>query len=214
MTSLPRMNSRKSRAALLASLAAALLVAVSVASAAAVRFTHESFQDFQRQLSAGQVKAVTFNKKAHTVHVTLGDGRHVLASYPPREEPSLAAQIQAKGATVTVQKKNKAKAVHHKLRYIAAGVLLVLIVIVAAVLALNRRRPPAREPVPGAAGAASAGAAGAPSGAAGAGAPTGAQGAGEGPTSGAASRGVEERPGPGTPGPGGPPPGGATPPAA
>jgi hypothetical protein len=111
----------------------------------AVHFTPEPYKTLQAQIAAGQIHAVTFNKKAHSIHVTLNDGRHVIASYPSHDEPALAAQLASKGASVKVEKAKK-KAVHHKLRYIAGGALIVVIVIVALVLGLNRRRPRDGEP--------------------------------------------------------------------
>jgi ATP-dependent Zn protease len=122
-------------------LALALLVlAVPAGAASAIHFTHESYTDFQKQLSAGQIHAVTFNKKAHSVHVSLNDGRHVLASYPSHDEPQIAAQLRAKGASVKVKKAKKPAAAHHTLRYIAGGIVVILILVVLVVLLIGRRR--------------------------------------------------------------------------
>jgi len=107
----------------------------------AVHYQHESFTAFEGQLKASRIQSATFNKKAHTLHLRLMDGRHVLVSYPSHEEPQLAAKLRAKGAAVQVEKKKKAvKPVHHKLRYIAGGILIVVIIVVAAVLLIDRRR--------------------------------------------------------------------------
>jgi ATP-dependent Zn protease len=122
-------------------LAVILLAAGMVADASAVRYQRESFTVFEGQLNAGQIESAVFNKKAHTLHLLLKDGRHALISYPAHEEPQLAAKLQAKGVSVQVTKKKKpAKAVHHKLRYIAGGIVIVVIVVVAAVLFIDRRR--------------------------------------------------------------------------
>jgi ATP-dependent Zn protease len=121
-----------------------LLLAATVAgaaNAASVRYQHESFKAFEGQLSAGQIETAAFNKKAHRLHLLLKDGRHVLVSYPSQEEPQLAARLREKGVSVRVEKKNKpAKAVHHKLRYIAGAIVIVVIVAVAAVMLIDRRR--------------------------------------------------------------------------
>lgn len=118
-----------------------LVLAVPAGAASAVHFTHESYTEFQKQLNAGQIHAVTFNKKAHTVHVSLNDGRHVLASYPSHDEPQIAAQLTAKGASVKVKKvKKKPAAVHHTLRYVAGGIVVILILAVLVVLLIGRRR--------------------------------------------------------------------------
>jgi ATP-dependent Zn protease len=105
-----------------------------------IKFQHESYPQFQKQLTSGQIHAATFNKKAHTVHVTLQDGRHVLASYPSHNEPQIAAQLRAKGATVKVKSHKKVSAVHHTLRYIAGGIVVVIILVILVVLLIGRRR--------------------------------------------------------------------------
>jgi ATP-dependent Zn protease len=122
-------------------LIAATVVAQAGAQTGSVRYQRESFKAFQGQLKAGQIETATFNKKAHSLHLLLKDGRYVLVSYPSHEEPQLAAKLREKGVSVQVEKKKKpAKAVHHKLRYIAGGILIVVVVVVAAVLWVDRRR--------------------------------------------------------------------------
>jgi ATP-dependent Zn protease len=126
-------------------MACALVPAAVVAPAGAappvVHFQHESYPAFQRQMAAGQIQAVEFNKKPHSAHVTLKDGKHVLAIYPSHDEPQLAARLTAKGVAVTVEKHAaKVKPVHHTLRYIAGGILVVVILAILAVLLIGRRR--------------------------------------------------------------------------
>ena len=137
-----------------------LALATAASAIGAVRFQHESYGAFEKQLAAGQIHAATFNKKAHTLHLSMNDGRHLLVSYPSHEEPQLAAKLEAKGVSVAVEKKQKKKAaaaVHHTLRYIAGGIVVLVIVVVAAVLLVDRRRklgeggrdtPPAQSPPP------------------------------------------------------------------
>jgi hypothetical protein len=142
---------RKSIAKAAASLVACLLacsplmlVAGSVdalGAEALIVYQHESYQEFQKQLAAGQISAVTFNKKPHSAHITLKDGRHVLAIYPPLDEPQIAALLSARGISVSIEKhKVAAKPVHHTLRYIAGGILVVVILVILAVLLIGRRR--------------------------------------------------------------------------
>lgn len=123
--------------------------AVGLAAATTPTFTKESYTTFQSQLASGQVRAVTFNKKAHSLHITVTKGGPFLASYPPLQYKTISAQITAKGVPVTIEHVTKAgttkPAAHHKLRYIAAGVLVVVVIVIALVLGLNRRRPPADE---------------------------------------------------------------------
>jgi ATP-dependent Zn protease len=123
-------------------LAPMLGVASAVGANTVIHYTHESYEAFQRQMAAGQIRAVVFNKKPHSVRVTLKDGSHVLAIYPSHDEPQLAAALSAKGVTVAVLKPRvKAKpAVHHTLRYIAGGILVIVILAILGVLLVGRRR--------------------------------------------------------------------------
>jgi ATP-dependent Zn protease len=130
-------------------LAVALAPLAAVASAAeegAIVYTHESEAQFQQQLAAKKVKSVIVNKRLRTLRVTLTDGTHVLAHYPKHQEPQTVEKLKASGATVSVlskaraEQEAKAKPVHHKLRYIAGGVVIALIVIVGIVLLIRRRR--------------------------------------------------------------------------
>jgi hypothetical protein len=138
---------------LLACLLSAGALASPVAAAAAegsISYTHESFQQYQKQLAAGEITAATINKKVRSVHLTLKDGRHVLAKYAAHEEPKVVAALEAKRVPVSVLSKAAAdkeakKAVHHKLRYIAGGILIAVIVVVGAVLLYDRRRKSLRD---------------------------------------------------------------------
>lgn len=123
-------------------LALALLATVvppAVAATSSVHFQSESYSDFQKQLAHGEIHAATFNKKAHSIHLVLNDGRHMKASYPSHDEPRIAAAIRAKGVSVKVVE-HKPPAVHHTLRYIAGGILVIVILAILAVLLIGRRR--------------------------------------------------------------------------
>jgi 4-amino-4-deoxy-L-arabinose transferase-like glycosyltransferase len=112
-----------------------------VEAATVIHYQHESMQVFQVQLAHGEIRAATFNKKPHSLHLLLSDGRHVLAIYPPHNEPQLAAALEAKGVPVSIEKhKAKAAPVHHTLRYIAGGILVIVILAILAVLLVGRRR--------------------------------------------------------------------------
>jgi 4-amino-4-deoxy-L-arabinose transferase-like glycosyltransferase len=118
-----------------------------VDAATVVHYQHESYQTFQAQLAHGEIKTATFNKKPHSVHVLLSDGRHVLAIYPSHDEPQIAAALAAKGVVVKVEKHTtKAAPVHHTLRYIAGGILVIVILAILAVLLIGRRRNLAEGP--------------------------------------------------------------------
>jgi ATP-dependent Zn protease len=116
-----------------------------------IHYTKESYAEYEHQLASGQIQAVTINKYVRSVRVTLKDGRHVLATYGPKEEPSVAARLQAKRVPVTVLTPTVARAqakeapVKHKLRYIVGGIVVVVAIVVGAVLLIDRRRKAAME---------------------------------------------------------------------
>lgn len=111
----------------------------------------ESFRTYEQQLAGGQIRAVTVNKKLRSLRITLRDGSYVLAKYAPKDEPKTVAALEAKHVPVTILTPTEAakqvtkKTVHHKLRYIAGGIVIVVIVVVGAVLYVNRKRQSERE---------------------------------------------------------------------
>ncbi|MGP0100771.1 MAG: hypothetical protein ACLPUT_03995 [Solirubrobacteraceae bacterium] len=140
-------------AVLLLSLACISLLSAAVAagSAAAITYQTEKYTEYQQQLAGGQIQAVTINKRLRSVRITLKDGRHVLAHYKRKEEPTVIAALNAKHVHVTLLtssealKELKSKPKHHKLRYIVGGALIVVILIVTVVLLINRKRKRERE---------------------------------------------------------------------
>ena len=111
-----------------------------------VHYTKESQQAYESQLAKGEIESATFNKRIRSLHLTLKNGEHVLYKYPPNDEPTLAAALAAKKIPVTVLTTTQAKAeaskapVHHKIRYIAGGILVVVVIIVGVVVLFDRRR--------------------------------------------------------------------------
>lgn len=142
------------RAACVLALAAALAGcwALALASAGAqaaettVTYTHEGLAEWEKQFAAGEVSAVTINPRLRSLRTTLKDGRHVVAKYKPKQRAKYIDKLKSKGVALTILSPKAAKAeaaripVHHKLRYIAAGVLVVIVLIVGGVLFYNRRR--------------------------------------------------------------------------
>lgn len=116
------------------------------AAAAPISYTSESIGQYEKQLAAGEVKEVTINKRLRSLRTTLKSGQHVLAKYAPKQEHRYAAALETKRVPVTVltpveaTAEMRAKPVHHKLRYIAGGVLIAILIIVGVVLLVNRRR--------------------------------------------------------------------------
>src|SRR5438132_634917 len=122
------------------------LALAAAAGAATPVYEKESEAVWEQQLAARQISSATINKLLKTVRTTLKDGRHVLFKYPKGEEPRVRAQLAAKHVHVTVLTHSQAaseakkKPVHHKLRYIAGGIVLGLIVLAGAVLLIKRWR--------------------------------------------------------------------------
>ncbi|HWX43723.1 MAG TPA: hypothetical protein VNY52_00205 [Solirubrobacteraceae bacterium] len=109
--------------------------------AAAIHFQHESYQQLLTQLRNREVHAVVLHPKGYKAHVSLDNGGHMTVTYVPAEESRLAEEVRASGASFAVAAStHKAAPVHHKLRYIAGGVLIVVILIVLVVLLIGRRR--------------------------------------------------------------------------
>jgi hypothetical protein len=124
-----------------------LAVAAPIAAAqGAVSYRHESEAEYTQQLAGGQIASAIINKRLRTIRITLKDGRHVLAKYPPKQEPRVLSELKAKGVRVTVLGKALAVAEEkkvpkkHKLRYIVGGVLIAIVVVVGGVLLYNRTR--------------------------------------------------------------------------
>jgi hypothetical protein len=129
-----------------------LLASASPALAAeGVTYTKQTKQEYESQLANAEIQSAEFNKRARNLHLTLKDGRHVFVHYGKGEEPKLLGELKAKGISVTILTPTQAKAeiakkpVHHKLRYIAGGILIAVIVIVGIVLLVDRRRKRAAE---------------------------------------------------------------------
>jgi hypothetical protein len=120
-------------------------MAAGALAATAIHFQSESLPALETQIGHHEVHALSFHPGTGTghIHASLNDGRHMTVIYATSEQPQLITKARAEGIRVTIAKaKPKAAkpAVHHKLRYIAAGILVVVIVVVAAVLLIDRRR--------------------------------------------------------------------------
>jgi hypothetical protein len=127
--------------AVLAALALAAPLAQPALASTAVHFQRESYAAFLAQLAHGEVHAVVLHPQGYKAHISLDNGSHFTATYPPSEVAKLEGQAQAKGASFTLAKAtHKSAGTHHKLRYIAGGILIVVILVVLVVLLVGRRR--------------------------------------------------------------------------
>lgn len=122
----------------------ALSAGATALAATAIHFQPESIGALKVQLAHHEVHALTFHPGTGTghIHVSMNDHRHMTVLYTTSEQAQLVA-LAGTDSTPTAIALAKPKAVapvHHKLRYIAAGILVVVIVVVAAVLLIDRRR--------------------------------------------------------------------------
>jgi hypothetical protein len=142
MSSLIRRPALARVCAILATGLLACGVAGPALAATIIHFQRESLPALKRQLNADRIHAATFHPKSHVIHASLNDGQRMTVSYPASEQSAIEAQLRSRGVPVEVAlpSAHKAKAVHHKLRYIAGGVLIVVILVVLAVLLLGRNR--------------------------------------------------------------------------
>jgi hypothetical protein len=126
-------------AVLLVCITCATPVSVALAAQAkvTVHYTPESMQVYEEQLAGNQIQAAKFNRKAHSLHLTLRDGSHVRISYGAHQQGKLAAALKAQGVAVAAPKKPS-----HTKRYLAAGaaVIVVIALAIGIVLLIRRKR--------------------------------------------------------------------------
>jgi hypothetical protein len=112
--------------------------------ATAIHFEKETLPALEKQLRAHEVHALAFHPSPAPghIHASLNNGSHMTIVYAPSEQERLVALARAEGTPVAVAVKSTtaSKPVHHKLRYIAGGILVAVIIVVAAVLLIDRRR--------------------------------------------------------------------------
>lgn len=132
--------------AVLVAPAPAVAAAEGAESAAPISYEKEGLAQFQAQLAAHEIRAVTINRELRSLRTTLTDGRHVLAHYKRGEGPPLRTKLKAAHVPVRLLSHEQAVAelkgrpVHHKLRYIAAAVLVAVILIIVGAFLYRRRR--------------------------------------------------------------------------
>jgi hypothetical protein len=112
-------------------LALVALLASPALSVAAVPAATENYETLLTQINAPKgspdsVVAATLDKAHYHVRVTLANGTRPTASYPSAEDKHLVDLLEHHKIPIIYA---KAPAVHHTLRYIAAGVVAVLVLI-------------------------------------------------------------------------------------
>jgi ATP-dependent Zn protease len=116
--------------------------ALASAALAATPLANESVATFEGQLNRHQVRVVSLQTNAHTLHVALKDGRKMRVAFPSSEQRRLVGQVESRGVRVKV---SKVKSPPAKTRYIVGGVAIVAIAAVVAGLLLFMRRRRLRE---------------------------------------------------------------------
>ncbi|HVR04450.1 MAG TPA: hypothetical protein VMS02_00300 [Solirubrobacteraceae bacterium] len=140
---------RRASCAALALLILAGTTATPAPATTIVHFQPESYAALLVQVHKGEVHAVVLHPSGPKAHVALNDGAHFTATYPLGEATKLGAEVRAHGGAFSIATaKHKTGTVHHKLRYIAGGILIVVIVVVLAVLLIGRRRAIAEDEEP------------------------------------------------------------------
>jgi hypothetical protein len=137
--------------ALLALLALLGLLPLAAPTLAAAPLPTESYTALLHQIDARKtdpqrVIAATVDKQKHHIRVTLADGSRPLVVYPAAQDKNLIDTLLHHGVRPIYTKR---KALHHTLRYIAAGVVVVLLLIGAGVWAFTRGRQPEDAPSAG-----------------------------------------------------------------
>lgn len=102
----------------------------------------ESVAVFEGQLHSHQVDEVTLHSKAHSLHISLTDGRKAVVEFPSGQQGRLIGEVGASGLSLKIA---KVKAPSHTRRYIAVGIAIVLIALVVGGMLMLRRRRRMRE---------------------------------------------------------------------
>lgn len=123
-------------------MALAILLATAPAALAATG-PNESYATLLSQIAAkkgspDRVIGATVDKAKHHVRITLANGSRPLVSYPASDDKQLVDNLLHQHIPVIYAKK---PAVHHTLRYVAAGVVAVLLLIGGGVWFYTRGRP-------------------------------------------------------------------------
>jgi hypothetical protein len=138
------------RAALCGTLAA---VALLCAPAPAPAATQVSYSALLAQVRSGPVIRAVINRRGGDVEIKFQDLSEWKANFPPGAQPALQRLLRQRHIRVIFASRHRRQrvrpaAVHHHLRYIAAGIAAALVLIAAAVLLLRHRSQRARAPSP------------------------------------------------------------------
>jgi hypothetical protein len=123
----------------------ALIAVLGVTAAPSLAATQVSYPVLLREIKSGPLIRAVINRTRGDIEIKFRNLSEWEAFYPPGAQPMLQRLLHARHirvifATRPAASKPKPKAVHHHLRYIAAGVLGALVVLGGAAFAYERRR--------------------------------------------------------------------------
>jgi|GEM_PF-6717056 len=126
-------------------LAIALLAVLGWAAAPSLAATQVGYPVLLREIKSGPLIRAVINRARGDIEIKFANLSEWEAFYPPGAQPRLQRLLHARHIRVIfasrpATSKAKPKAVHHRLRYIAAGVLGALAVLGAVAFAHDRRR--------------------------------------------------------------------------
>jgi hypothetical protein len=123
----------------------ALIAVLAVTAAPSLAATQVSYPVLLREIKSGPLIRAVINRTRGDIEIKFRNLSEWEAFYPPGAQPGLQRLLHARHirvifATRPPPGRHEPKAVHHHLRYIAAGVLGALIVLGGASFAYQRRR--------------------------------------------------------------------------
>jgi ATP-dependent Zn protease len=99
-----------------------------------------SYAMLRADVVAGKARVAEINRVAHSVTLVLKDGRRERAVYPSHQERQLARRLRAASVAIVFRHATHHSHPKHRLRYIAAGVLV--LAAIGGVWVVARRRAP------------------------------------------------------------------------
>ena len=130
---------------------AALLAALTIASPSARAATPASYDAVVAQVKQGPVVRAVINPPLRHVEIKFRNQSEWKATYPSGAEAQLRGLLHSRNIPVVFashHRRQQKPAVHHHLRYIAAGILAAVLLAVGLVLAVNARSRRRSEPEP------------------------------------------------------------------
>jgi ATP-dependent Zn protease len=131
----------RARACLLSLLIVAVAAPLPVAVAASTpKAAKVSYAKLRSDVVAGKARVAEINRVAHSVTLVLKDGRRERAVYPSHQERQLARRLRAASVAIVFRHATHHSHPKHRLRYIAAGVLV--LAAIGGIWVVARRRAP------------------------------------------------------------------------